>query len=362
MPTAAPEKTDAIPLEACRFAATVDLASAGDAKNKPVTIHARTAGPVESWFFGTMVHDMAGMETDGAKIPLDYCHCADEILGFADKWTADNTGLTVLGTLVPFEDDDRASEVIFKAAAGVPYQGSIYFDPFRLVLEQVGAGMTVEVNGTTFTGPGVIARKWVLRGVAICPYGTDSASEVEFAQRYGRTPKHPTALGAHAMSSTAAAPAEPKTDATAPAAGAVAEAPKTEPTAETTATTTTEAQAAAAPAAPAASPTGATNMTAPGQRFLDAFGDQGGTWFAQGKSFEESQTLFAQASKDKIAQLEKDNADLKTQLTALRGEGSPVSFSAELTPEQIKAAQLAAKGTPDNYAKISAGIKLPGPK
>lgn len=58
-----------------------------------------------------------------------------------------------------------------------------------------------------------------------------------------------------------------------------------------------------------------------GQRFLDAFGDQGGVWFAQGKSFEECQVLYTQ-------QLRAENEALKKKLSTRRddSEESAVKF------------------------------------
>lgn len=363
MSTAELTRAVEIPAEACRFAADVEIASGGSSKTKPVKILARTAREATSWYFGRMVHDMAGMRVDTPTIPLDYCHRDDEVLGFSDTQTPSVEGLEILGKLVPFTDDDRASEVIFKSAEGVPYQASIYFDPFRLVLEDVGAGMTVNVNAGTFTGPGVIAREWYLRGAAICPYGVDPCTTVEFSRRTGPDgqpltyqPKEP-----HQMSATATAPAAETTTAEAPkpATPATTETPKPEATTTTTneapkPTTTAEAPPAAA----------ATELSTkgPGAKFLEAFGDEGGKWFAQGLSFEEAQAKFAIASREKITQQDAKIAELTTQLSAVRktmGEKDPVSFEAEAPAEQTAATKLAAKLGNDNIARFAAGIVLP---
>lgn len=58
----------------------------------------------------------------------------------------------------------------------------------------------------------------------------------------------------------------------------------------------------------------------PGQRFLDAFGEQGGVWFAQGKSFDEARSLY-------IEQLEAKVTLLETKLQAVdRGAEEPADF------------------------------------
>ena len=56
-----------------------------------------------------------------------------------------------------------------------------------MVLEDVPQGMAVPVNGFSFEGPGVVARQWTLRGLAVCPYGQDKNTAVEFSA--GQTPE-----------------------------------------------------------------------------------------------------------------------------------------------------------------------------
>jgi hypothetical protein len=360
--TATAENVKEIPLEACRFDASVEFPSAGAGKTKPVKILARGPGAVTNWYFGPIVHDMAGMQLDGDTIPIDYCHLSTEVLGFGDQFEAGKSGLTILGQIVPYVDGDRASEVIFKSAAGVPYQGSIFFDPFRLVLESVGAGMTAEVNGQTIEGPVLIARKWVLRGVAICPYGTDWSSATEFSRRTGAKPTtyfeaNPTLE--HAMKT--AKSGETETQNTEPTAEQkAAQEPAKLAADQATAPAKLAADTKAANDAAAAAAAGQQAAPAPGKKYLDAFGDVGGVWFAQGVCFEDAQGKFNALNVDKVKKLETENATLKTQLGALRGEKDPVTFQAEQSPEEKRAAELAAGGPIDNFTKFAAGLQMPG--
>jgi hypothetical protein len=94
-----------------------------------------------------------------------------------------------------------------------------------------------------------------------------------------------------------------------------------------------------------------------GQQFLDAFGDQGGIWFAQGKSFDDARQLYLSALNAELETLRKANAELQTQLTASRGEAAPISFQAELTAEQKAIDDLAFKVGSTGLAKFAAGIK-----
>lgn len=167
-----------IPLAALPFAAGVEIG--GGAKTVPVELKARSTQPVDHWFFGRIVHDMAGMSLSKPRLAIDYCHNADEVIGFASKFETKD-GLVASGALTPFSDNDRATEVIYKSRQGVPYEASIFSDAEDFVLEYVPEGMAVPVNGFSFEGPGVVARKWTLRGLAVCPYGHDKNMAVEFS-------------------------------------------------------------------------------------------------------------------------------------------------------------------------------------
>ena len=62
-----------------------------------------------------------------------------------------------------------------------------------------------------------------------------------------------------------------------------------------------------------------------GQRFLDAFGDQGGVWFAEGKTFPECRELYTRTLEHDVQTLRAENDRLKTDLAA--GEDEPLTFS-----------------------------------
>ena len=155
---------DTAPAEAFRFAADLTVAAGeADGAGVPITIRARSPRPIQHAFWGLVVHDMAGMILDKETIPLDYNHDCDDILGFADKFDAGDDGLDVSGKLIPYVAGDRASEVIFKSRARVPYQGSINFAGDGIQLEFIGDGQVAQVNGYQLAGPATIIRKWPLR-------------------------------------------------------------------------------------------------------------------------------------------------------------------------------------------------------
>lgn len=170
---------EAIPAAACAFAGgTVDLGDNGEnAKTAPVRLKARSGQPIEHWFWGRVVHDLAGMRLNKSRLTIDYAHNDSEVLGYLNHFDTESGDLVASGALIPFADDDRASEVLFKMRQGVPYEASIFFGGDGIKVQEIGDGEVSPVNGYDFEGPGIIIREWPLRGVAICPYGADANTE-----------------------------------------------------------------------------------------------------------------------------------------------------------------------------------------
>lgn len=164
-----------IPAGACTLVVgEVELGDNGDgAKSAPVSLVARSGKPIEHSFWGRVVHDFAGMHLHKSKLTIDYVHDSKEVIGYLNKFSAESGDLVTSGALVPFKDSDRATEIIHKSKAGVPYEASINFGGDGIKVQEVGPGEVSQVNGYDFEGPGVIIREWPLRGVAICPYGAD---------------------------------------------------------------------------------------------------------------------------------------------------------------------------------------------
>lgn len=169
----------AIPAKACTFA--VEEFTLGDngegSKTAPVKLTARSGKPIEHWFWGRVVHDLAGMRLHKPRLPIDYVHDDKEILGYLNHFDSKSGDLIVSGALVPYKESDRASEIMHKHRQGVPYEASINFGGDGIKVQEIMQGEIADVNGYQFEGPGVIIREWPLRGVAICPYGADQNTE-----------------------------------------------------------------------------------------------------------------------------------------------------------------------------------------
>ena len=214
-----------IPATACFLAAgefTVTRKNETD-KSGALRMLARTGQPIEHWFWGRIVHDLAGMRLHKRRLPVDYVHDPKEIIGYLNHFGSESGDLVATGALVPFKDSDRATEIMHKQAAGVPYEASINFGGDGIAIEELAEGESAQVNGYTFDGPGVIVREWPLRGVAICPYGADQntesalfagCKETTFAATVITAPdaNEENAMSDNAKSDEVAAAAEPTPD------------------------------------------------------------------------------------------------------------------------------------------------------
>jgi hypothetical protein len=368
-----------VPAKACQFAADLQVrVNSDDSKTAPITLVARSGEAVCHWYWGNVVHDLGGMTLAKPRIPLDYCHDDDEVIGYANKFDTSTGELVATGALIPYSPDpeDKATEIIYKAQQGVPYEASIFFDG-PLVVEEVSENATTFVNGEEMSGPITVIRQWTLRGIAVCPYGNDpnTSAAMKFS-RGGDVPAQVISQEKHEMSATAeaeakeaaAVEAEATSDKPAEVVGVLDENGE-EPTtvdAETAGTQTDDPAAAGEPQPPAESaeeqpvpevaPVEATAMSE-GMKFLNAFGDQGGVWFAQGKTFEEAQALHFAAVVTQRDRLAKENEELKVKLTASRGEKTPLSFS----PDPLDQAKPPLKNTGNlssGLAKFAASINF----
>jgi hypothetical protein len=320
-----------IGLEAVTFAAG-DPIEGSDPNKIPLKMRARGGQPLYHWYWGAVVHDMAGFKADQAVIPVDWCH-TDDLMGALDKFTPSDGGLDVEGFLAKVRDDDRVSEVKAKSDLGIPYQASIFFDPKSI--EEVPAGSSTEVNGYTLAGPATIIRQWSLRGVAICPYGYDNQTNSKFSAGDAGEIEVPLTLTAMTKITTK------------PADGAPA---NTELTTE-----------------PNDKPLDVAQFTKQAQDLLKDFvtrfgAENGSKWFGEGKPLSESLELHATDLQTKLAAKETEITELKTRLAAAKtGEASPVSLTdTEKDPPSpaTPAGKFAHLG--EGAAKFAAGIKLPG--
>jgi hypothetical protein len=330
------------PAHAVRFAAR-----RGDGPpNREVEITALSGDTVPSWYFGPCLHDLSGMNLHKASLPLDYCHNSDEVVGVCHSFDTSEGKLKIGAKVVPFTDGDRASEIAYKADQGVPWESSIMFDPGTLKLQQLAAGEVSQCNGKQVEGPLTIFRKWDLRGVAVCPYGLDKNTSSKFAMG-GEEFTITIQRSLNAMSvETSEKPAE---------------APEAVPA------VATEQALQPVPTEQATPPAAAIpDRKSDGKRFLDAFGDRGGRWFAEGLSFEEAQIKYS-------AELSAENDELRRRLEGAKlaggvqtadgisfGETKPLAFDpANPDPDAESRLTIAQQRYGKGFGAFANSITLP---
>ena len=390
-----PSESKKVPAAALQF--TVGACEFGDngenAKTAPIKMKARSGEPIVHWYWGKVAHDMKGMKLAKERLPIDYAHLSDEVLGYLNKFDVQGGDLMCSGALIPFKEGDRASEVIFKAKNGVPYEASINFGGGgKLRIQNVGENEVTEVNGKKFEGPGIIIREWTLRGVAVCPYGADHRTsstftqdadnlvDVEIFSENAPMPEQTKPAEAAQLSTDPAKPVEgaKPTELAQPAVDAGT---KNDPaTANPPEAATQQTQGAAveggtkpAEAAPATPPAAATQQSQPAPAstgpavdaakladYIATFGDIGGRWLSEGKSKDECFKLALAAKDQQVAQL-------NDQVTALRGDKGVSSGADAAATEPAKAPaenprvkELSGK-LGDNLARVAAGMKFAQP-
>ena len=288
-----------------------------ESKTAPFKMVARTGDAIDHWFWGQVVHDLDGMKLSGSKVAIDYVHDDNQIIGYANRFSAESGDLEVSGALTPYKEQDRASEIIHKSKMGVPYQASINFAGDGIKIEEFRQGEHVQVNGRRFSGPVTVIREWPLRGVAVCPYGADGNTLTEFSETNSKEVQIMSHESEKELTAAVVADEVEATETVADDAAAVdseTDNDNAEDASEESQAVETAEQVDATPAEAAALKSG--------QDYLERFGDQGGVWFAQGKTWDECLELNERALRDEVE-------SLKSKLSTRQdGEDSPVEFSA----------------------------------
>lgn len=318
----------------CFNVGLMQFADAGEgeaSKQVPIKLLGRTGKPIAHWYWGNVVHDMDGMKLAKDSLPIDYCHFPDEILGYLNKFDTSSGDLVASGELVLYADGDRASEVAFKAKAGVPYEASINFAGGPLRLEEIEAGITVKVNGNDVHGPALIIREWTLRGIAVCPYGADANTKTELSAKGGEQGTIDVTIFKEVEVAKANETNKPTQMTNVPAVseGTLPRDKTAELTQTPAAVKPTDNHGEASKQLSQDKPAGEPKAEPkPGAEFVAAFGDTGARWYLEGRQFGECATEFIAGKDKKIAELSAEVEKLKGLLGELPRGNEPVSFKA----------------------------------
>ena len=174
-----------------RCTGKVELKASTAGKPRRFAIMAYNGGilPVDG-FPVPVVADLAGLEILGSvPILIDHEKSVESTLGITDDIINDGKVLTMTGLVTA--TSAKALTVVAQADKGHQWQASI--GARVLEQEEIPAGKSVEVNGQTFTGPVIVARRSVLYETSVLPAGADSTTQVNLAA------KAATLKGASAM-------------------------------------------------------------------------------------------------------------------------------------------------------------------
>lgn len=321
-----------IPIEACRYQSGLSIGDNGaDAKTAPFGMVARTGDPIDHWYWGKVTHDLNGFSIPGgrSRVAIDYEHDSKEVIGFANRFDTESGDLVASGTLVPYKESDRATEVIFKSRAGVPYEASINFAGDGIEIEEVPEGASAQVNNREFTGPGVIVRKWQLRSIAVTPSGADSNTSTTVFSNDSATINVDVIEKEDEMENQVTPEAEVLEETQAVESATVEDSSEAVETEDNVSEVETAVEEQEPVAALSASEPVANTYT--GLDYLEQFGEhRGGVYFAKGIPFEEALSQDHKELRSKLSEANDRIAELEALVKVAQGsdaDSDAVSFT-----------------------------------
>lgn len=154
------------------------------------TTKAYTGGPIRVERYAMpIIVDLAGVAFPARPITANLHHDGTKIVGHVDSHQNTGRELTLSGPVSG--TGEAAKEFTGNHDNGYPWQASIEARPLERP-ELVPAGSQVTVNGQTFTGPVLVARKSELSGIAFVPRGADENTSVSIAASLKGTNKMTT--------------------------------------------------------------------------------------------------------------------------------------------------------------------------
>lgn len=153
-------------------------AAAGDPAKLPTfNVKAYTGGPLRTAKYPAgIIIDLSGMEVS-PDITANLHHDPTKIVGHSDQVVNDGKTLDILGTVSG--TGEAAKEFIGNNGNGYRWKASVEVLPYQV--EEIKAGARVTVNGQSFVGPQLVARKSKLYGVAFVSRGADEDTSVKIA-------------------------------------------------------------------------------------------------------------------------------------------------------------------------------------
>ena len=164
-------------MKTIKFTSRLDLSASGKARKFSILAYSGGLLRVDGFQHGVVV-DLAGLQASAAvPIILDHTATTDTTLGQTSEINNDGKRLVLAGQVTG--RSQRVLAVIAQADAGYSWQASIGCSVESS--EDIPAGSKVTVNGQTFVGPIIVARRTVLRETSVLPVGADATTQVNLA-------------------------------------------------------------------------------------------------------------------------------------------------------------------------------------
>ena len=164
----------------------LDIPKAEEGKKRTFKGTAYAGGRVDGhWYWGRtgVVFDLEGIEIP-VPTPLLGEHFSTSRIGVV-KSVSTSQGIQVEGS---FLSNPEAQQFIQDSDDGFPFQMSMFIDPGSI--EEFGQGVSVTVNGQTFSGPIAIFRNNRIREFTICSTGADRNTAIKaFSGKPSHQPK-----------------------------------------------------------------------------------------------------------------------------------------------------------------------------
>jgi len=162
-----------VPGSACHFVLedAVQFAQSDKTDKEMVKLVGYRGDIINHWYWGNLAFDFAGLYFDKPRTPGLIDHSTSQRLTYSTE-RAIEPETYIAG---PFLDNDNAQELAKDIKRGFPFQASLSLTPE--IVEQVGEGQSVEVNGRQLKGPGAVFRKASILEISAVVFGAFSNTE-----------------------------------------------------------------------------------------------------------------------------------------------------------------------------------------
>jgi len=166
----------------CKILAAKD--AEGNAKLPAIEIEAYNGGIMNVGYWGPVAINLDGL-TAGESVPILYSHntqSVEAILGQTTAIANDKKTLKVSGVVM--SDSATAKDVKTLSANGFKFQASVGISPEKY--SEVEAGVVVDVNGQSLTGPFTLIDAGKFNEVSVVPMGADGSTSAKIAAEQKR--------------------------------------------------------------------------------------------------------------------------------------------------------------------------------